>query len=101
MRIQKIGAASAVAIIMLATACSSRSGSNSAPLNVEKSDIVVDAFPAIDSVGLNGQLAGCFDTTAGDYVTYIENELAGTAKLRIFHRGCGPARPAGTGSRVS
>lgn len=33
---------------------------------------------------INGQLAGHFDITAGDYVTYIENELAGTAHLRIF-----------------
>ena len=94
---------------MLAAGCS-----NSNTLNVEKANIVVDAFPAIDSAGLyiaqmdglfadqglqvtiepiqatqttqteiNGQLNGTYDITAGDYATYIDNELAGTAKLRI------------------
>jgi len=37
---------------MLTTACSSGSGNNSAPLNVEKPNIVVDALPASDSAGL-------------------------------------------------
>ena len=114
MRFRNVGVASAVAIVMLAAGCSGGS-SNTAPLNVEKTDIVVDAFPAIDSAGLyiaqmdglfadqglhvtiepiqatqttqteiDGQLSGTYDITAGDYVTYIDNELAGTAKLRII-----------------
>jgi NitT/TauT family transport system substrate-binding protein len=108
--------ASAVAITMLAAGCASGSGTGAAKLKLEKSSIVVDAFPAIDSAGLyiaqtaglfaaqglnvtivpvttpppstqdliNGQLTGKYDITAGDYVTYIDNEVRGTAKLRII-----------------
>ena len=109
MKFWNVGVASTAAIIMLAAGCS-----NSNTLDVEKANIVVDAFPAIDSAGLyiaqmdglfadqglhvtiepiqatqttqteiNGQLNGTYDITAGDYATYIDNELAGTAKLRI------------------
>ena len=115
MKIRDVGVASAAAIMMLAAGCSGGSNSDTAPLNVEKTNIVVDAFPAIDSAGLyiaqmdnlfaaqglhvtiepiqanqttqteiDGQLNGTYDITAGDYVTYIDNEVAGTAKLRIF-----------------
>jgi hypothetical protein len=35
---------------------------------------------------INGQVNGSYDLTAGDYGTYIDNELAGTAKLRIVAR---------------
>jgi NitT/TauT family transport system substrate-binding protein len=111
---RNVGVVSAAAIMVFAAGCSTGSSSDTAPLNVEKANIVVDAFPAIDSAGLyiaqmddlfaaqglhvtiepiqadqttqteiNGQLAGTYDITAGDYVTYIDNELAGTAKLRI------------------
>jgi len=108
--------ASAVAITMLAAGCSSGSGAGAAKLKLEKSRIVVDALPAIDSAGLyiaqteglfaaqglnvtivpattpppatqdliNGQLTGKYDITAGDYVTYIDNEVRGPAKLRII-----------------
>jgi NitT/TauT family transport system substrate-binding protein len=113
--------ASAVAVTMLAAGCSSSggSGSGSAPLKLEKTNIVVNAFPAIDSAGLyiakdkglfaaqglnvtivpvpkgpppstqdliDGQISGKWDITAGDYVTYIQNQLgAGVTKhdLRI------------------
>ena len=107
---------SAVAIAMLAAGCSSGSGVAAPKLKLEKTSIVVDAFPAIDSAGLyiakmdglftaqglhvtivpangpppstqtliNGQVQGTYDITAGDYVTYIENELRGKAKLRII-----------------
>jgi len=88
---------------------------------LEKTDIVVNAFPAIDSAGLyiaqdqglfaaqglhvtivpvpkngpppstqdlvNGQEKGKYDITAGDYVTYIEDQLgfgAPKADLRII-----------------
>jgi NitT/TauT family transport system substrate-binding protein len=45
--------ASAVAVTMLAAGCSSGgSGSGTAPLKLEKTNIVVNAFPAIDSAGL-------------------------------------------------
>jgi NitT/TauT family transport system substrate-binding protein len=115
MKFRYVGVVSAAAVMMLAAGCSS---SAEAPLNVEKPNIVVDAFPAIDSAGLyiaqmdnlfaaqglhvtiepvqsdqttqteiDGQLNGTYDITAGDYVTYIDNELAGTAKLRIIAEG--------------
>jgi NitT/TauT family transport system substrate-binding protein len=107
--------ASAVAITMLAAGCSSGTSAAAPKLKLEKTSIVVDAFPAIDSAGLyiakmdglfaaqgldvtiepltnpppstqtliDGQAAGKYDITAGDYVTYIQNELDGKAKLRI------------------
>jgi NitT/TauT family transport system substrate-binding protein len=115
MKFRNVGVASAAAIMILAAGCSSGSTNDTVPLNVEKANIVVDAFPAIDSAGLyiaqmdnlftaqglhvtiepvqadqttqteiDGQLNGTYDITAGDYVTYIDNELAGTAKLRII-----------------
>ena len=43
---------SAVAITMLAAGCSSGSGVAAPKLKLEKTSIVVDAFPAIDSAGL-------------------------------------------------
>src|SRR5580704_12798919 len=115
--------ASAVAIVTLAAGCASGSSGSTgsvgaAPrLRLEKTSIVVAAFPAIDSAGLyiaqmdglfaaqglnvkivsapntttstqdliNGQISEKYDITAGDYVTYIENEtLLGTAYLRII-----------------
>ncbi len=115
MKSRNVLIASAVAIIMLAAGCSG--GSGGAPrLKLEKTNIVVDAFPAIDSAGLyiaqkdglfaaqglhvtivpigqippstqdliNGQNKGIYDITAGDYVTYFENEVAGQAHLRII-----------------
>ena len=78
---------------------------------LEKTDIVIDAFPAIDSAGLfiaeqrglfqaqglnvtikladtsqtaiDGQLKGTFDVTSADYVTYVDNVLLKKAPLRI------------------
>lgn len=51
-----VGVASTVAIIMLAAGCSDCN-----TLNVEKANIVVDAFPAIDSAGLYiAQMDGLF-----------------------------------------
>ena len=109
--------ASAVAIVTLASGCSSASGGAAPRLALEKTNIVVGAFPAIDTAGLyiaemdglfaaqglnvtivparnpppstqdliNGQIAEKYDITAGDYVTYIENEtMLGTAYLRII-----------------
>jgi hypothetical protein len=51
MKFWNVGVASTAAITMLAAGCLSGSNSNT-PLNVEKANIVVDAFPAIDSTGL-------------------------------------------------
>jgi NitT/TauT family transport system substrate-binding protein len=86
-----------------------RIGGSAPRLKLEKTNIVVNAFPAIDSAGLyiaqdeglfaaqglnvkivpvpvnspppstqdlvDGQEKGRFDITAGDYVTYIEDQL--------------------------
>lgn len=100
--------AATVAISVLA-GCASTTGGGTGPL--EKTNLVVDAFPAIDSVGLfiaeqeglfkkqglnvkidlakdsqsaiTGQLAGSYDLTSADYVTYIDNVLNDKAPLRI------------------
>ena len=102
---------SIAAITALATlvGCSSTSPGSAGPL--EKTSIVIDAFPAIDSAGLfiaqqeglfkaqglnvtlklattsqeaiNGQLAGTYDITSADYVTYIDNVLVKKEPLRI------------------
>src|SRR5215471_1805078 len=54
---------------------------NAAPLNVEKTDIVVDAFPAIDSAGLYiAQMDGLF-ADQGLHVT-IEPHPGGQARRR-------------------
>jgi NitT/TauT family transport system substrate-binding protein len=114
--------ASAVAVTMLAAGCSGGSGGGAAQFKPEKTNIVVNAFPAIDSAGLyiaqdeglfaaqglhvtivkvsgpppstqdlvDGQEHGQFDITAGDYVTYIEDQLgagAPKADLRIIAEG--------------
>jgi len=116
MKSRNVLVASAIAVTMLAAGCSSGSSGGAAKLKLEKTSIVVDAFPAIDSAGLyiaemdglftaqglnvrivpvtnpppstqtliDGQVKGTYDITAGDYVTYIDNELGGKAKLRII-----------------
>jgi NitT/TauT family transport system substrate-binding protein len=105
----------AVAVIAVLAGCSktsSTAGASATPIGpLEKTSITVDAFPAIDSVGLfiaqdeglfkaqglnvtiklatnsqaaiNGQLAGSYDITSADYVTYIDNVLLKKAPLRI------------------
>jgi ABC-type nitrate/sulfonate/bicarbonate transport system substrate-binding protein len=110
MKPRNILIASAVAVTMLAAGCSSGgSGSGTTRLKLEKTNITVAAFPAIDSAGLyvaqdeglfaaqglnvtiqqfptnapppttqvliKDQVSGKYDVTAGDYVTYIENQL--------------------------
>jgi ABC-type nitrate/sulfonate/bicarbonate transport system substrate-binding protein len=42
---------------------------------------VTDPPPTTQDL-INGQLKGTYDITAGDYVTYIDNEVNGTARLR-------------------
>jgi len=119
MKSRNVLIASAVAVMMLAAGCSTGGSGGGAPLKLEKTNIVVDAFPAIDSAGLyiaqtdglfaaqglhvtivptptippstqdliDGQEQGKYDITAGDYVTYIEDQLgadAPKADLRII-----------------
>jgi NitT/TauT family transport system substrate-binding protein len=84
---------------LLAAGCSAGGGSSAAPGGLEKTNLRVAAVPAVDSAGLyiaqqrglfaaeglhvtilpansgktaiNGQLAGQFDVTSGNYVSYI------------------------------
>ena len=119
MKSRNVLIAAAVAVTMLAAGCSSGGSGGGAQGPLEKTSIVVDAFPAIDSAGLyiaqtqglfagqglhvtivptpqippstqdliNGQEQGKYDITAGDYVTYIEDQLgvgAPKADLRII-----------------
>jgi NitT/TauT family transport system substrate-binding protein len=120
MKSRNVLIASAVTVTMLAAGCSSGGSGGGAPqYKPEKTNIVVNAFPAIDSAGLyiaqdqglfaaqglhvtivpvknpppstqdliEGQVHGQYDITAGDYVTYIEDQLgmgATKADLRII-----------------
>jgi len=120
MKSRNVLIASAVAVTMLAVGCSSGgTGGGAARYQPEKTNIVVNAFPAIDSAGLyiaqdeglfaaqglhvtivpvknpppttqdliDGQVHRQYDITAGDYVTYIEDQLgmgAPKADLRII-----------------
>jgi NitT/TauT family transport system substrate-binding protein len=106
-----VGAVAAVAISALAAGCSAAStGPMAAP--PEKTNIVVDAFPTIDSAGLYiAQMDGLFqrqglnvtirfapanqlavtsvlngtsDIASADYVTYVDDELNKNARLRII-----------------
>jgi NitT/TauT family transport system substrate-binding protein len=109
MRLRRTSIAATVAIAVLAGCSGGSSGGSGGPL--EKTNIVVDAFPAIDSAGLfiaeqrglfkaqglnvtiklastsqaaiTGQLAGTYDITSADYVTYVDNVLLDKAPLRI------------------
>jgi NitT/TauT family transport system substrate-binding protein len=106
----RVSIAATVSLVTLA-GCSASSGGASGG-SLEKTDIVVDAFPAIDSAGLfiaeqqglfkaqglnvtiklaatsqtaiDGQLNGQFDVTSADYVTYVDNVLLDKAPLRII-----------------
>jgi NitT/TauT family transport system substrate-binding protein len=107
-----------IAVISALAGCSGGSGGSggsgtpgAAAGPLEKTNLVVDAFPAIDSAGLfiaeqeglfkaqglnvkidlatdsqaaiTGQLAGTYDITSADYVTYVDNVLLDKAPLRI------------------
>jgi NitT/TauT family transport system substrate-binding protein len=104
-----------VAAVTVLAGCSGGSASSSGSASagpLEKTDIVIDAFPAIDSAGLfiaqqrglfkaqglnvtikladtsqtaiDGQLKGTYDITSADYVTYVDNVLLNKAPLRII-----------------
>jgi NitT/TauT family transport system substrate-binding protein len=115
MRVRTVGRTSlaAAAVIAVLAGCSAASqGSGSGGGKLEKTNITIDAFQAIDSAGLfvalqqglfkqqglnvtidvtttsqsaiDGQLAGKYDITSADYVTYIDNVLQKQAPLRII-----------------
>jgi NitT/TauT family transport system substrate-binding protein len=108
--LRRTSIAATVAIAVLA-GCSGGASGGGGGGPLEKTNIVVDAFPAIDSAGLfiaeqrglfkaqglnvtiklastsqaaiSGQLAGTYDITSADYVTYVDNALLDKAPLRI------------------
>ena len=101
---------------LLAAGCSGGGGSSAGPGGLEKTNLRVAAVPAVDSAGLyiaqqrglfaaeglhvtilpaisgkttiNGQLAGQFDVTSGNYVSYIlanaDPQAAGLSKPADF-----------------
>jgi NitT/TauT family transport system substrate-binding protein len=114
MKFRRAGAAlsAAVAGAGILAGCSGPTPGSASPGPLEKTNIVVDAFPAIDSAGLfiaeqeglfkqqglnvtidlaatsqaaiAGQLKGTYDVTSADYVTYVDNVLLEKAPLRII-----------------
>jgi ABC-type nitrate/sulfonate/bicarbonate transport system substrate-binding protein len=71
MKTRNVLIASAIAVTMLAAGCSSGGAGGGAPLKLEKTSIVVDAFPAIDSAGLYiAQTEGLF-AAQGLHVTIV------------------------------
>ena len=67
---------------MLAAGCSCGSNSNT-PLNVEKANIVFDAFPVIDSAGLYiAQMDGLF-ADQGLHVTIEPSQATQTTQTEI------------------
>jgi NitT/TauT family transport system substrate-binding protein len=113
---RRTGAAAAtVGLALLTAGCAGGSGAASRPAGLEKTSIVVGAVPAADTAGLyiaqqrgffaavglhvkiepiisaedaiNTQLAGGFDVTLGNYVSYIEADAEQHADLRVIAEG--------------
>ncbi|HTS96805.1 MAG TPA: ABC transporter substrate-binding protein [Streptosporangiaceae bacterium] len=105
--------AAATAVALLAAGCASATGPS--PASVEKPDLTVAVVPAADSAGvyiaqqdglfrqqglkikivpaissatvIQDQVAGKFDITDGNYVSYIEANAKQNANLEIFAAG--------------
>jgi NitT/TauT family transport system substrate-binding protein len=104
----------AAAMLVLAGGCPGGESAG-APPGVEKPDLKVAVVPALDSAGffialyqglfakeglhvnfvpatssdtvISAQVKGQYDITGGNYVSYIQAEAAGQAKLEIFAEG--------------
>lgn len=100
--------------LALATGCASNGQASAAP-KLEKTHLTVAVVPALDSAGffialyrglfkargltitfvpatssqtvIAGQVAGRYDITGGNYVSYIQAQAAGQANLDIFAEG--------------
>jgi NitT/TauT family transport system substrate-binding protein len=112
---RKVGQAPVIAmaaVAILAGCSGGTQGSGTGGGKLEKTNITIDAFGAIDSAGLfiaeqeglfkqqglnvtittaqtsqsaiDGQLAGKYDITSADYVTYIDDVLLKKSPLRII-----------------
>jgi hypothetical protein len=79
MKSRNVLVASAVAVVMLAAGCSSGSGAGTPRLKLEKANIVVDAFPAIDSAGL--------------YIAQIDGLTRTRSQVRDLPGGTPPGPP--------
>ena len=108
-------AAAVVGLAVLAGGCANKSATSNPAAHLEKTSIVVGAVPAADSAGLyiaqqlgyfaaaglhvkitpivsaenaiSAQLAGTYDVTLGNYVSYIEADAEQHAGLRIIAEG--------------
>jgi NitT/TauT family transport system substrate-binding protein len=111
MKFRNVCGAAIAATVAIGTLAGCSGASGGASGGLEKTNIVIDAFQAIDSAGLfiaqqdglfkaqglnvtiklttnsqqaiSGQLAGKYDITSADYVTYVDNALLEKAPLRI------------------
>jgi NitT/TauT family transport system substrate-binding protein len=112
-RVRNITLLGAAVTLVLATGCS-RGAATAAP-QLEKTNLTVAVVPALDSAGffialydglfaaqglrvifvpatssetaIAAQAKGAYDITAGNYVSYIQAQQAGTADLDIFAEG--------------
>lgn len=108
-------AAAVISLAVLVTGCTGTSATSNPATRLEKTSIVVGAVPAADSAGLyiaqqlgyfadeglhvkivpivsaelaiSAQLAGTYDVTLGNYVSYIEADAEQHAGLRIIAEG--------------
>src|SRR5580693_10783377 len=109
-RVRALSAVSVLALVLAGAGCSAGQGDQIGPL--EKTKLVVDDFPSVDSAGLYiAKQKGLFkalgldvtivpvftssqqtvtniekgkaDISSGDYVTYMDNELLSNARLEI------------------
>jgi NitT/TauT family transport system substrate-binding protein len=109
-RVRALSAVSVLALVLAGAGCSAGQGDQIGPL--EKTQLVIDDFPSVDSAGLYiAEQKGLFkalgldvtivpvftssqqtvtdiesgkaDISSGDYVTYVDDELQGNAHLEI------------------
>jgi NitT/TauT family transport system substrate-binding protein len=108
-------AVTAIGLIMLAASCTNAAATANPATGLEKTSIVIGAVPAADTAGLyiaqqlgyfadeglhvkivpivsaetaiSAQLAGAYDITLGNYVSYIEADAEQHAGLRIIAEG--------------
>src|ERR1700759_5698450 len=111
--VRVLSAVSVFALVLAGAGCSAGQGTQGAQGPLEKPHLVVEDFPSVDSAGLYiAQQEGLFraqgldvtivpvftssqqtvtdieagkaDISSGDYVTYLDDELKGNARLEII-----------------
>jgi len=114
-RVRGVALLVTAATLVFASGCAGSSGNSAAPPAVEKPNLNVAVVPALDSAGffvalheglfraeglnvhftpavssdtvISAQVAGKYDITAGNYVSYIQAQQDGAANLDIFAEG--------------